>query len=229
MDVASISDDAAAANNLESACDNYSVTRGLAGTALPAVAADGAGGLPISDAGGLDLDAILTDTGTTLPATLATIAAYIDTEVAAIKAVTDALPDAGALTAIAADTARLTAARAGGLTDLLEGGRLDLILDIIAADVVNIDGVLPATLAVVNAQVADVLKTDTIAEMAQQAPPVNPTFEQAVMYIFMMLRNANTSSATKRELKNDAGTVIAKGTMSVGGGVFTQGKLGTGP
>lgn len=49
-------------------------TRGLAGTALPAAAADAAGGLPISDAGGLDLDAqiktdiddILTDTGTTL-------------------------------------------------------------------------------------------------------------------------------------------------------------------
>lgn len=38
-------------------CDSaYSTTRGLAGTALPAAAADAAGGLPISDAGGLDLD-----------------------------------------------------------------------------------------------------------------------------------------------------------------------------
>jgi hypothetical protein len=36
----------------------WSATRGLAGTALPAAAADAAGGLPISDAGGLDLDAI---------------------------------------------------------------------------------------------------------------------------------------------------------------------------
>lgn len=45
------------ANNLESACANYSATRGLTGTALPAAAADAAGGLPISDAGGLDLDA----------------------------------------------------------------------------------------------------------------------------------------------------------------------------
>jgi hypothetical protein len=34
-----------------------SATRGLAGTALPNAAADAAGGLPISDAGGLDLDA----------------------------------------------------------------------------------------------------------------------------------------------------------------------------
>lgn len=39
-----------------------SETRGLAGTALPAAAADAAGGLPISDAGGLDLDAIKTMT-----------------------------------------------------------------------------------------------------------------------------------------------------------------------
>lgn len=34
----------------------FSATRGLAGTALPAVAADGVGGLVISDAGGFDID-----------------------------------------------------------------------------------------------------------------------------------------------------------------------------
>lgn len=51
----------------------YSATRGLAGTALPAAAADAAGGLIISDAGGLDADAqrsdvaaILVDTSTTI-------------------------------------------------------------------------------------------------------------------------------------------------------------------
>lgn len=36
----------------------YSTTRGLAGTALPDAVADAAGGLPISDAGGLNLDSI---------------------------------------------------------------------------------------------------------------------------------------------------------------------------
>jgi hypothetical protein len=46
-------------NNLESACAAYSATRGLAGTALPAAVADAAGGLPISDAGELDLDLYL--------------------------------------------------------------------------------------------------------------------------------------------------------------------------
>lgn len=41
--------------------DTFSVTRGLTGTAVPAVAADDAGGLPISDAGGLDLDNLILD------------------------------------------------------------------------------------------------------------------------------------------------------------------------
>jgi len=73
-----------------------SVRLGL--TALPNAAADAAGGLPISDAGGLDLDTKL------------------------------------------ANTNEITVARMGALTDWINGGRLDLILDIIAADVVNIDG-----------------------------------------------------------------------------------------
>jgi hypothetical protein len=103
VDVVSMNNSTAAANNhqaaaanLAAAAANYSATRGLAGTALPAAAADGAGGLPISDAGGLDLDtqigtdidAILTDTNELqtddIPGTLATIAGYLDTEIAAI-------------------------------------------------------------------------------------------------------------------------------------------------
>lgn len=61
-------------------------------TALPNAAADAAGGLPISDAGGLDLDAKL------------------------------------------AATNEVTAARMGALTDWINGGRLDLLLDAALAD-----------------------------------------------------------------------------------------------
>lgn len=57
-------------------------------TALPNAAADAAGGLPISDAGGLDLDTIL---------------------------------------------GLITAARMGALTDWIDGGRLDLLLDALLA------------------------------------------------------------------------------------------------
>jgi len=75
-------------------------------TALPNAAADAAGGLPISDAGGLDLDAKL------------------------------------------ANTNEITVARMGALTDWINGGRLDLILDIIAADTTTD---IPATLATIAA------------------------------------------------------------------------------
>lgn len=59
VNVKAVSEDTTAADNLELACDNYSVTRGLTGTALPAAVADAAGGVPVSDLGGLDLDTIL--------------------------------------------------------------------------------------------------------------------------------------------------------------------------
>lgn len=86
-----------------------SATRGLAGTALPAAAADAAGGLPISDAGALDLDtlnsniaAILVDTGTTLDAALAVVDANVD----AILVDTAEIGAAGAgLTAVPLNTA----------------------------------------------------------------------------------------------------------------------------
>ncbi len=61
------------------------------------------------------VDAILVDTGTDIPATLATIAGYLDTEVAAILADTNELQ-----------------------TDLVNGGRLDLLIDAINAKTTNL-------------------------------------------------------------------------------------------
>src|SRR5574343_1768324 len=75
-------------------------------TALPNAAADAAGGLPISDAGGLDLDAKL------------------------------------------ANTNEVTAARMGALTDWINGGRLDLLLDAIKAQTDTIATVAAVTGAV---------------------------------------------------------------------------------
>ena len=90
-DNTAISGSTTAADNLETAALAYSATRGLSGTALPAAAADAAGGLAISDAGGLDLDAKL------------------------------------------ANTNEVTAARMAALTDWINGGRLDLLIDAIKA------------------------------------------------------------------------------------------------
>ena len=87
-------------------------------TGIPDAAADAAGGLPISDAGGLDLDAKL------------------------------------------AATNEVTAARMGALTDWINGGRLDLILDIIAADTTTD---IPATLATILTEVDTNLPSDVEA------------------------------------------------------------------
>lgn len=74
-------------------------------TALPNAAADAAAGLPISDAGGLDLDAKL------------------------------------------ANTNEVTTVRMAALTDWINGGRLDLLLDAVLLDTgTTLDGKLPAAL-----------------------------------------------------------------------------------
>ena len=92
-----------------------SIRMGL--TSLPNAAADAAGGLPISDAGGLDLDTKL------------------------------------------ANTNEVTAARMAVLTDWINGGRLDLILDIIAADTTTD---IPTLIAALN----DITVADIIAGVA---------------------------------------------------------------
>ena len=106
--------------------DAYSTTRGLAGTALPDAAADAAGGLPISDAGGLDIDAKL------------------------------------------ANTNEVTAARMGALTDLIDGGRLDLLIDAIKAKTDNLPAD-PADDSDIDAQLATIagyLDTEVAAILA---------------------------------------------------------------
>lgn len=114
VNVEQIDGDATAAANLKTAGDNYSATRGFAGTALPAAAADAAGGLPISDAGGLDLDAKLAATNEVTAARMGALTDWInggrlDLLLDAIKAVTDALPDSGALSSLAQASALATA------------------------------------------------------------------------------------------------------------------------
>ena len=107
--VSAITVDGQTVNFVAAAFRIASATRGLAGTALPAAAADAAGGLPISDAGGLDLDtqigtdidAILVDTGTTLDGKIDTVDTVVDsilvdtgTTLDAALAVVDANVDA---------------------------------------------------------------------------------------------------------------------------------------
>jgi len=141
-----------------------SVRAGL--TALPPAAADAAGGLPISDGGDLDLDTKLESCNEITAERMGALTDWInggrlDLLLDAIKAVTDALPEAGALTTIGADTARLTAARAQAIDDWINGGRLDLLLDAIKAVTDN----LPNSGALTDLATAAALTTvDTVVD-----------------------------------------------------------------
>lgn len=81
----------------------------------------------------------------------------------------------------------------------------------------------------VNAQVSDVLKIDTISEQAQGIPPTTPTFEQAVMYLYMALTKAVDVDATLKEFYNNAGTVVWKKTLSDDGTNYNEAKGASGP
>jgi len=111
-----------------------SATRGLAGTALPDAAADAAGGLPISDAGGLDLDTYIKRLEA---AFTSTIAARIDENISAAKTLT------------AAYDAAKTAASQTSVNDIPTNAELASALE--AAD----DAVLTAIGALNNLSSAD--------------------------------------------------------------------------
>ena len=165
-------------------------------TALPNANADAAGGLPISDAGGLDLDTKL------------------------------------------ANTNEVTAARMGALTDWINGGRLDLILDGIQSDAADalvdtnemqgdltdggrLDLIFDAILSMLD---------DARAEPGQGAPPVNPDAMTKIDYLYKSWRNKKDNDGSTTQLYDDAGTTVdQKQTTSESGGTVTKAEWASGP
>lgn len=245
------------AANLNTAASNYSATRGLSGTALPAAAADAAGGLPISDAGGLDLDA-------KVGALTFTVANQLDANVISVSGDsdaannleldydgtgynksnstigtcttntdmrgTDSAPTAAAirseidsnstqLAAIVADTNELQG-------DWANGGRLDLLIDAIKAVTDNIpaSGALNnLSAADVNAQVLDVLNTDTFAELSS-VPAATTTLTNMIRWLYSTASNEINQTATTQTLRNRADSAsIGTSTVSDDGTTFVRG------
>ena len=69
------------------------------------------------------------------------------------------------------------------------------------------------------------LATDTIAEMAQGVPPATPTFREAIMYLYMRLRNKLTVTTSELAIYNDAGTKIAKKAVTDDGTTYTEAEM----
>lgn len=114
-------------------------------------------------------------------------------------------------------------------TDLTDGGRLDLILDAVALEA-TVAALNDISTAQVNAEVVDVLKTDTVTLPAQGAPPVTPTMEQMVSWLYKVLRNRTSQTATTWSLYNDAETVVdSKATVSDDGTTAIKQEIVSGP
>jgi hypothetical protein len=85
----------------------------------------------------------------------------------------------------------------------------------------------------VNAQVLDVMATDTFTELSQGVPSATPTHRDALMLIYMALRNrldVDTSGGTDhKEIYNDANVVITKKILTDDGSTYREDKMITGP
>jgi hypothetical protein len=198
-----------------------SVRAGL--TALPNAAADAAGGLPISDAGGLDMDAILADTADMQPK-LGTITdlgggATIGANLVDIEAQTDDIGAAGAgLTAITGLVSGLSAAIAAvnAKTTNLPADPAD------ASDVAaSIAALNDLSAAEVNAEVVDALATDTYAEPTG-VPGATVALSTKLGYLYMALRNAVTVTATKKQFLDDGGAAEWEKDLSDDGTTYTE-------
>lgn len=126
-----------------------------------------------------------------------------------------------ALTDVLADTNEIQG-------DWVNGGRLDLLLDAIKAVTDNIpaSGALNnLSAADVNAQVLDVLNTDTFAEISS-IPAATTTLTNMIRLLYSLARNKTMQTATTFTLRNDADSGnIGTATVSDDGTTGTKGKL----
>jgi len=81
----------------------------------------------------------------------------------------------------------------------------------------------------INDEVADILKTDTTAEMSAGAPPASPTIEQMINYLYRLFRNKSLTTSSLLTIRNDADTAdLFKSTISDDNVTFTKEEYVTG-
>lgn len=93
------------------------------------------------------------------------------------------------------------------------------------------NGDLTATMKTsVNAEVLDVLNTDTFAEPGQEAPGATVSLVKKIGYLYKAFRNKITQTSTTLSIfADDASTVDQKATVSDDATTYTRGEIGSGP
>jgi hypothetical protein len=237
-----------AQNNLEIQLTDFDLNDGVRGalTALPNAAADAAGGLPISDAGELDLDAMNTNindietdtdeigeagaglTNINLPNQtmdiVGSITGNLSGSVGSVAGNVDGsvASVAGAVGSVAGNVDGSVASVTGAVGSV--AGNVDGNVDGTVA------GVTPATAANVNTEVLDVLQTDTFAQVGREAPAATQSVLKMLQYLYKAWRNKSTQTATQYDLYNDdAATLDQKATVSDDDTTATRGEIATGP
>lgn len=223
-------------------------------TALPDAAADAAGGLVISDAGGVDVDALMTshviinttihsdNRGTTscrLTAGSDNNDAYngmfviLDDDAGDGEYVSRRITDYTGATKLVTFTPAITEnAEDGGKIFIVPSGIIDattlgadcITAAKIATDAIDADALAADALAAINAEVLDVMATDTIAELAGD-PGATPTHRQAIMLLYMALRNKLDVTATTKEIHNNAGALILQKALTDNDVTYSEGKM----
>lgn len=78
----------------------------------------------------------------------------------------------------------------------------------------------------VASEISDALRVDSLSEPSAGAPPATPAIANLLMYLYCTWRNQTTESTSESKVRNNAGTVLAKATLSDNGTEFTKGQYG---
>lgn len=182
-------------------------------------------GAPVGASISADIAAVQADTDniqTRLPAAL--VSGRIDASVGAMAA--------GVLTATAIAADAITDAKvASDVTIASVTGAVGSVTGNIGGNVVGSIGSLGATAkSDVNAEVVDVLATDTYAEPGQGAPAATASIAAKINYLYKAWRNKKTQTSTTFNLfADDATTVDHTATASDDLTTFTFGEIASGP
>jgi hypothetical protein len=178
---------------------------------------------------GNDVDDVKTDTAnietdtqdiqTRLPASL--VGGRIDSSIGAIAA-----------SAITAAAFAIDSIDANALaTDAVNEIRDAILSDSTSFAGANIDASIStrSTPAQVNTELLDVVNVDVMSELAQGLPTATPTMREALMMLYMALRNQLDVTESYKTLYDDAGTSLYKKSLSDDGTTYTEAKMETGP
>jgi len=117
-----------------------------------------------------------------------------------------------------------TAVWASATRELTSGNNIAL------AKGTGVTGFNDLSAAQVNAEVLDVVGTDTMAQLAQAAPTSTPTMKTALMQLYMWNRNKTAESSDSMKMYDDAGTtVLQKSALSDAAGILTKDEIVSGP